>query len=112
MDTSMAADYYSNESSKLLPLSCLPSSKVKPADLFFDTGAFNKIVNTPAAQVPFILDYQASITNAPAVCNATQIAQQLGPWQRIDKLSDGSEALIYNANSIKEALHQYKSFFR
>ena len=112
MDTSMAADYYSNESSKLLPLSCLPSSKVKPADLFFDTGAFNKIVNTPAAQVPFILDYQVSITNAPAVCNATQIAQQLGPWQRIDKLSDGSEALIYNANSIKEALHQYKSFFR
>lgn len=112
MDTAIPADYYSNESSKLLPLSCLPDSKVKPADLFFDTSAFSKIVNTPAIQVPFILDHQASITNSPNVCNATQIAQQLGPWQRIDKLSDGSEALIYNANSIKVALHQYKNFFR
>jgi len=96
ISTALSSDYLSKWKANLLPLGCDPGSTLKMTNLFFDKSAFMSS-HQPAKNtlVPIVLD-EDNITISPSVCSADQIKRQLGPWERIDYLSDGSMVLLYN----------------
>ena len=102
MDTALPSDYFSSGKVKLLPLNCT-STALSPSYLFFDKAFYDKTAYSKSPVVPLILD-GSQITNYPSVCSLQAIEAQLGNWNSIDKLSDGSVVLIYNTNQLNTAL--------
>jgi hypothetical protein len=99
MDDALPADYYSNSQVKILPLSC-NNGILAPSYLFFDKGYYKATSDLKTAAVPLILDGN-QIANTPSVCSLTSIKSEIGQWQSVKYLSDGSMVLIFNHNQIK-----------
>lgn len=103
LDTALTADYLANDST-IIPVGCDAASKLFEANLFFNRTAIDALRANPQAEVPLILDANASITNFPATCNTDAIKISLGNWDKIDYLSDGSTVLLYNSAQINRTL--------
>ena len=99
MDDALPADYYSNSQVKILPLSC-NNGILAPSYLFFDEGYYKATSDLKTVTIPLILDGN-QISNTPSVCSLASIKSEIGQWQSVKYLSDGSMVLIFNHNQIK-----------
>jgi hypothetical protein len=99
MDDALPADYYSNSQVKILPLSC-NNGTLAPSYLFFDKGYYKATSDLKTATVPLILDGN-QIANTPSVCSLASIKSEIGQWQSVKYLSDGSMVLIFNHDQTK-----------
>lgn len=97
MNAGLPVTYLYSNNVKLLPLGCQPDGRVALSNLFFDRVSMSSTLQTPAREVPVILDEGGTITNVPAVCAEPGITGQLGSPTRTVTLSDGSRVLIYPA---------------
>jgi hypothetical protein len=103
MDTAIPGDYYSDNSVKLLPVKCEPGSSLERSFLFFDKENYRKTTARNQLETPLILDGE-TINNYPATCNLDTIKFKFGKWNRVEYLSDGSRALIYETTQFNRAL--------
>jgi hypothetical protein len=103
MDSSMPADYFSNNKVSILPLSCNPGGLLTPSYLFFDASFYKHTLGINQSSVALILDGD-QITNNPYVCSLENIYSQFGSYQQIKHLSDGSTVLIYKPEQILRVL--------
>jgi hypothetical protein len=99
MDDALPVDYYSNSQVKILPLSC-NNGTLSSSYLFFDKGYYKATSGIKTATVPLILDGN-QIVNTPSVCSLASIKSEIGQWQSVKYLSDGSTVLIFNHGQIK-----------
>lgn len=102
MNAALPVTYLYNDNAKLLPLSCQADGRLSLSSLFFDRAYMGSILQMPARDVPVILDEGGVITNVPAVCSKSDVTNQLGLPEQMVKLSDGSEALIYNSAALRQ----------
>ena len=99
MDDALPTDYYSNSQVKILPLSC-NNGTLSPSYLFFDKGYYKATADLKTVTVPLILDSN-QIVNTPSVCSLASIKSEIGQWQSVKYLADGSMVLIFNHDQIK-----------
>jgi len=98
--TALSSDYLSNWHVNLLPLGCDPDYILKKTNLFYDKAAFKVTQKSDANDlIPVMLDGDNIRINQSA-CGATQIERQLGPWQKMDYLKDGSTVFLYKAEQL------------
>jgi len=99
MDDALPTDYYSNSQVKILPLSC-NNGTLSSSYLFFDKGYYKATADLKTVTVPLILDSN-QIVNTPSVCSLVSIKSEIGQWQSVKYLADGSMVLIFNHDQIK-----------
>ena len=98
--TALSSDYLSNWKVNVLPLGCDPDYILKKTNLFFDKAAFSVTQQSKTNDlIPVVLD-GGNIKINQSACGTTQIEQQLGRWQKLDYLSDGSTVLLYQAKQL------------
>lgn len=100
MNTAMAGYYLSDYGQLLLPLGCQPDATLRQADLFFDSAEFSNARAAKTQTVPVIFD-GPSITNNPSICTTENLKRQIGAPDHTDRLSDGSQVLIYNSSQLQ-----------
>lgn len=99
MYTALPAFFLSSGKSNILSLKCETGREVAPSYLFFDKTYYTHMQGSSGSEVPIILE--SSAVYFPKYCNKEAIRNQFGAWKRVEQTSDGSEALIYDANMIQ-----------
>lgn len=98
-DLALPADYFSNQSITLLPLTCGGQNNLAQSYLFFDKSFYQHAQLKMNGLIPVIID-GSTINNYPNSCGLDSAYKIFGTRPSMTHLSDGSLVLIYSASEI------------